>query len=167
MKYTVTILGRSFEIDLSGDQVIVDGRPVAASLHGVTGTPLRHLVLPDRAETLALVRTAAGWQATRAGETWDVDVVDDRTRQLRDMTRRQASSENERVVVAPMPGLVVRVKAEVGARVRAGAGLLVLEAMKMENELTSPINGVIRAVHVTPGQPVDKGAQLVEVASGG
>src|SRR6267378_4425996 len=58
-----------------------------------------------------------------------------------------------------------RFEVEVGERVEAGAGLVVVEAMKMENELRAPRAGVVAAVHVTVGQAVDKGAPLVTVES--
>ncbi|MBU6366822.1 MAG: acetyl-CoA carboxylase biotin carboxyl carrier protein subunit [Gemmatimonadetes bacterium] len=64
-----------------------------------------------------------------------------------------------------MPGLVVRVLAAPGDQVAAGAPLLVMEAMKMENELRAPAAGVVRAVHAAPGQAVEKGAVLVELAA--
>ena len=63
-----------------------------------------------------------------------------------------------------MPGKVVAVLVAVGQRVDAGAGLVVLEAMKMENEFRATANGVITEVHVAPGQAVDAGDLLVVVA---
>ncbi|MBA3522410.1 MAG: acetyl-CoA carboxylase biotin carboxyl carrier protein subunit, partial [Gemmatimonadales bacterium] len=67
---------------------------------------------------------------------------------------------------APMPGLVVRVQVAVGDPVAAGAGLVVLEAMKMENELRAGVAGVVRTVRVQPGEPVEKGQVLVEFDGG-
>jgi biotin carboxyl carrier protein len=61
-----------------------------------------------------------------------------------------------------MPGLVLRVQVEPGQRVAEGGGLVVLEAMKMENELKSPATGVVKAVRVSPGEAVEKGQVLVE-----
>jgi pyruvate carboxylase subunit B len=64
-----------------------------------------------------------------------------------------------------MPGLVVRVEVREGQRVEAGAGLVVVEAMKMENELRATRPGVVATVHVAVGQPVEKGTPLVTLAS--
>ncbi|MBL8996007.1 MAG: acetyl-CoA carboxylase biotin carboxyl carrier protein subunit [Gemmatimonadetes bacterium] len=61
-----------------------------------------------------------------------------------------------------MPGLIVRVEVAVGDRVVAGQGVVVMEAMKMENELRAPAAGVVRAVHVEAGAAVEKGTALVE-----
>jgi biotin carboxyl carrier protein len=76
----------------------------------------------------------------------------------------KASDGDGQRLVAPMPGKVVAVLVAVGQRVDAGAGLVVLEAMKMENEFKAAANGVITEVHVAPGQAVDAGDLLVVVA---
>jgi biotin carboxyl carrier protein len=65
-----------------------------------------------------------------------------------------------------MPGLIVRVNVQEGDRVRAGQGLVVMEAMKMENELRASADGIVRRVIVIPGSAVEKGAQLLEMESG-
>jgi pyruvate carboxylase subunit B len=62
-----------------------------------------------------------------------------------------------------MPGLVVRVLVEAGQEVAAGAGIVVLEAMKMENELKAPAASVVGTVRVAAGEPVEKGQVLVEL----
>jgi pyruvate carboxylase subunit B len=64
-----------------------------------------------------------------------------------------------------MPGLVVRVPVEPGQQVAAGAGVVVLEAMKMENELKAQAAATVKTVHVKPGQAVEKGMVLVEFES--
>jgi pyruvate carboxylase subunit B len=67
----------------------------------------------------------------------------------------------DRTVVAPMPGLILKVEVEVGQAVKAGQGVVVVEAMKMENELKAPADGVVARIEVQPGQTVDKGATLL------
>ena len=62
-----------------------------------------------------------------------------------------------------MPGLIVRVNVEPGDRVQAGQGLVVMEAMKMENELRAQAAGTVKAVHAVAGNAVEKGALLVEL----
>ena len=62
-----------------------------------------------------------------------------------------------------MPGMIVRVNVAVGDHVRAGQGLVVMEAMKMENELRAPADGTVKAVRVDAGAAVEKGALLIEL----
>ena len=62
-----------------------------------------------------------------------------------------------------MPGLIVRVTVNAGDVVRMGQGVVVMEAMKMENELRAPANGTVKQVLVAPGNAVEKGAVLLEI----
>jgi pyruvate carboxylase subunit B len=93
----------------------------------------------------------------------DVEVIDERARQIEAMTGQRPVTTASGAVVAPMPGLVVRVHVVEGQQVEAGAGLVVVEAMKMENELRAPRAGAVGKIHVTVGQTVEKGALLVTV----
>lgn len=168
MKYFVTVGGLEFVIEVEGDGLLVDGAPIDGHLTRLAGTPLRHLLLGGESHALILERTGRGsWQAERFGERWEVEVVDERTRHIRSLTGAGQKAAGPPVLRAPMPGLVVRVLAEVGQRVEAGAGLVVLEAMKMENELRAASQGVVRAVHAIPGKPVEKGQILIEFGSEG
>jgi len=74
-----------------------------------------------------------------------------------------AAVEGPSRLLAPIPGKVVKVHVAVGDEVAAGRPLVVLEAMKMENELTAEQAGTVTAVHVEPGRTVDTGAVLVEL----
>jgi biotin carboxyl carrier protein len=97
-----------------------------------------------------------------AGQRFEVTVEDKRTRMLAGVTRAGGSSGVARIQ-APMPGLVVNVLLEVGASVEQGEAVIVLEAMKMENDLVSPITGTIKEIKVGKGQTVEQGAVLVLV----
>lgn len=66
-------------------------------------------------------------------------------------------------VTSPMPGRVLKLLVAEGDAVTAGTALVVVEAMKMENEIAVARDGTVRRIHVTPGQTVDSGALLVEV----
>lgn len=66
-------------------------------------------------------------------------------------------------LVAPMPGRIVRVSCRVGDQVEKGAPLVVIEAMKMQNELSAKQAATVRAVHVAPGATVERGALLIEL----
>ncbi|MEZ4378200.1 MAG: biotin/lipoyl-containing protein [Gemmatimonadales bacterium] len=164
MKYLVTIGERRIEVEITGQDVRVDGTPVAAHLEGIPGTPALRLVLDDVPVELAVEgRTADQWQLVAAGTVHEVEVVDERTAHIRSLAGASGVQAAGGSVKAPMPGLVVRVLVEVGATVEKGQGLVVLEAMKMENELRAPADGIVTALHATTGAAVDKGAVLVEL----
>jgi biotin carboxyl carrier protein len=163
VKYTVTVGGRAVQVEVSGDSVRLDGERVHATLSGIPQTPLRTLVLNGHARTFAMLRSDGGWSVQAGGRAWPVAVVDERTQQLRELTGQRTGHSAGGLIRAPMPGLVVRVEVEPGQRLDEGAGVVVLEAMKMENEIATPGPGVVRTVHVKEGQAVEKGAPLVEV----
>ncbi len=82
---------------------------------------------------------------------------------VEDAAREHGPAAEQSSVTAPMPGTVIRVLVEAGARVSARQALVVLEAMKMETPLASPYDATVRAVHVAEGDRVSNGALLVEL----
>jgi pyruvate carboxylase subunit B len=163
MKYFVQLSGRTVEIQVDGDQVLVDGKAWTAHLSPVPGTPLRHLLLGELSYTFAMESRAQGsWSVGFRGARADVEVIDERTRHIRSLTGETASKARAATLIAPMPGLVVRVHVTEGQTVTAAQPLLALEAMKMENELRALAPGKVKSVRVQPGQAVEKGQILLD-----
>lgn len=163
MKYFVTIAGREVAVEVDGDRVTMDGREVQAHLTVVPGTPVRHLLVG--ADSLAVVvepRERGEWRLAVEGTAYDAEVVDERTRHIRTLTGDSGRVPGPAHLKAPMPGLVVRVLVTEGERVEPGRGLVVLEAMKMENELRATSAGAVGAIRVVTGQAVEKGQVLLE-----
>ncbi|HEU5260597.1 MAG TPA: acetyl-CoA carboxylase biotin carboxyl carrier protein subunit [Gemmatimonadales bacterium] len=167
VKYFVTIGAHTVEVEVEGNRVVVGGEMLDAHLAAVPATPLYHLLLGGQSWTVAAqpLERVGRWALGVAGERVEVEVVDERTRQIQMLTGVHSAAGGGGAVRAPMPGLVVRVEVSEGQRVEAGAALVVVEAMKMENELRAPRAGVVRTVHVESGQAVEKGAALVTLAS--
>lgn len=171
MKYFVTIDDRELEVTVEGDRVTVDGTVVRAELTAVPGTPLNQLTIDGKTLHWPMERAPDGggggrWVVAPLGESWDVEVLDERARHIRGLTGSGQRKSGENVLKAPMPGLVVRVEVEPGQAVVAGQGIVVLEAMKMENELRASAAATVAAVRVVPGATVEKGEVLVEYSLG-
>jgi acetyl/propionyl-CoA carboxylase alpha subunit len=155
---------RVVEIESVGEgpvRALVDGQVVEAELRAAAGALL--LVTPSR--TLELVPAGRGTTVclwTSDGEL-AVEVLDDRQAAAR-QARGRGSRDAESVLRSPMPGRVVKVQCAPGDAVERGQGLVVIEAMKMENELASPGTGTVKAVHVETGKTVEGGQVLVELA---
>ncbi len=98
------------------------------------------------------------------GQRFEVKAGDERTRLLAGLIKG-GSHSGDATIHAPMPGLVVGVLLEVGAEVNSGQPVVVLEAMKMENDLSSPITGKIKEILVSKGQTVDLGDMLVVIGN--
>jgi pyruvate carboxylase subunit B len=166
MKYFVQVGGREFEVEIDADGIRVDGEPAPAALEALPGTPLRQLRMGPGTTVFSVESTGRGtWELGCRGERWEATVIDERTRHIRSLTGEGRQRAGAGEVKAPMPGLVLRVLVEPGQAVEAGAGLAVLEAMKMENQIKAPAAGVVQAVRVTPGTAVEKGQILVVLAS--
>ncbi|MCU0620163.1 MAG: biotin/lipoyl-binding protein [Gemmatimonadales bacterium] len=164
MKYFVTVGGREFAVEIDGERVVVDG--VASMVHreGIPGTPLGLLRIDDRPAVFTLETPARGqWVVGAGGSRHEAAVMDERERHLASLIGAGSRSSGAGTLRAPMPGLVTRVAVAVGDAVRPGQGLVVLEAMKMENELKAAGAGVVRAVLVAAGAAVEKGQVLVEL----
>lgn len=162
MRYFVTIGDRVVEVDLTGHTPVVDGTPLQAQLVALPGTPVRSLLVDGRSHTLSAQPgdRRGRWTITVGRDRFTADAVDERTRAIREMSGG-ADAEAEKTVAAPMPGLVVKIEVEVGQAVRAGQGVVVVEAMKMENELKAPADGVVSKILVQERQTVEKGATLI------
>ena len=167
MRYYVTIGNQTHEVELRDNDVIVDGERANAEMQHVSGTLLRRLSL--NGESHRIIATAGEsrghWQLHLDGERLNVEVVDERTRTIRAMTARTAGPQGPKPVRAPMPGMVVRVQVQPGDHVKAGQGVVIIEAMKMENELKADAAGVVSKVLAEPGKAVEKGTVLVEFAA--
>jgi len=166
MRYVVDVDGERQIVDVAGGVVEIDGDRVAARLVDVPGTPVSLLTVGDRVYRLVARRGDARGSYTLSldGRRFAVEALDERTRAIRDLSAASAAAAGPAPLVAPMPGLIVRVNVAPGDAVQAGQGLVVMEAMKMENELRSPTAGTVKAVLATPGTAVEKGAVLVELA---
>ncbi|MGH7717498.1 MAG: acetyl-CoA carboxylase biotin carboxyl carrier protein subunit [Gemmatimonadaceae bacterium] len=169
MKYVVTVNGERLVVDLDGGSARIDGEALDARLDDVQGTPVRLVKVGDTVHRVILRRRAGRGVYTLwvDGFSYDVEALDERTRAIRDLSAASAGPVGPAPLIAPMPGLVVRVDVQAGDAVRSGQGLVVMEAMKMENELRAPVSGVVRHVRVAPGTAVEKGAVLVELDGAG
>jgi pyruvate carboxylase subunit B len=165
MKYWVKIDSREMVVEVDGGQVMVGGHEYAAALSPVTGTPLSVLTLDGRAQLLGVTGSQRGqWTLAAGGRRFELEVLDERTRHIRSLTGNSDSRSAGGVLKAPMPGLVVRIQVELGQQVTAGTPLIVLEAMKMENQLKAPADGTVTEIRVQPGAAVEKGHILITVA---
>lgn len=164
MRYIVTLGGRRVAVDVEPDGIVIDGVCERASLTDVEGTPVRLVTIGDAVHRVVVRRreSRGHYVVWLDGFTYDVEALDERTRTIRDLTAT-AGPTGPQPLVAPMPGLIVRVQVVAGDTVTAGQGLVVMEAMKMENELRASGAGVVKRVLATPGTAVEKGAVLVEL----
>ena len=166
MLYFVTVGDRTLEVDLTPDGVMVEGEKVQADLLEMDGTEVRSLLLGGKSHRVLATRKSKGvWGMHLQGTHLDARVVDERTRVIEEMTGGPEGGGGPKALKAPMPGLVIRIDVEVGQRLAQGDGLVIVEAMKMENELKMDGEARVKAILVEEGQVVEKDQTLVEFES--
>jgi pyruvate carboxylase subunit B len=163
MRYFVTVGSRTVEVELGAEGVRVDGVDVTADLLEMDGTEVRSLLLSGRSHRILTSRNGRGsWSLHLSGRHLTARVVDERTRSIEEMTGSGKGPKGPQSLRAPMPGMVVKVEVSEGEPVVAGQGLVIVEAMKMENELKSPGDARVSRILVSPGQAVEKDQVLME-----
>jgi pyruvate carboxylase subunit B len=165
MKYLVVVDGHPLTVEIDGGIARVDGWESPVELIQVGETPAFVVVAGDaRCFITAKQRDGAGRYTLWTDRyRFDVEAISERGHAVRALAASRRVSSGPAPVVAPMPGLIVRVNVNPGDAVRAGQGLVVMEAMKMENELRAAADGTVGAIRVTPGTAVEKGAVLIEL----
>ena len=165
MKYVVDVAGVRHELTLAGGTVEVDGQPHPVRIDDNEGSPVRTIRVADAVHRIVVRRgdRRGRYVIWVDGYRYEVDALDERTRAIQDLAAAATGPRGPAPLIAPMPGLIVRVNVAAGDTVAAGAGLIVMEAMKMENELRAAAAGTVKAVHAQPGTAVEKGAILVEL----
>ena len=167
MKYVVKVAGSEapHEVVVVAEAVNIDGDLVVGRVSEVEGTPVRMVTIGDEVHRVIVRRGAARGDYTLwvDGYRFDVEALDERTSAIRELSKLSAAAVGPAPLVAPMPGLIVRVNVKAGDTVGQGQGLVVMEAMKMENELRAQAAGTVKSVNVTPGTAVEKGTVLIEM----
>ncbi len=165
MKYFVRIGEEEHEVVLDAEGVHLDGEDVAAQVASIDGTPVRMVTIGDEVHRVVVRPGGSRGRYTLwlDGHRFDVEALDERTRAINERSGASAKATGPAPVVAPMPGLIVRINAAIGDVVGAGQGLVVMEAMKMENELRAQSAGKVKNILVTPGTAVEKGTLLIEL----
>jgi len=166
MKLIVRVQERVFQVEVARDgdgwTLDVDGRPISIDASHL-GDPSLLTMLVEGRSVLAHTRVADPrrglYDVSIGGRYRRLEVLDPLAAATQEARRAIASG---RVALeAPMPGLVVAVRVQPGDTVKPGTPLVVMEAMKMQNELASEVTGLVREVHATVGQAVESGAELV------
>jgi len=165
MRYFVTVGSRTVEVELGAEGMRVDGEEVSANLMEMDGTEVRSLLLNGRSHRVLATRTGPGsWSLHLSGRHISARVVDERTRSIEKMAGAPEGNSGPKALKAPMPGMVVKVAVEEGEAVSEGQGLVIVEAMKMENELKSAGDARVRKILVAPGDAVEKDQVMMEFA---
>lgn len=168
MKYYAEVGGRTLEVEIEERaedlEVVIGDKTLVANLQRVSPPSLYSLILDNESHEVFVEQREGYYVVLIGGEQYTVVVQDERARRLAAVTAVARANEDEIVIRAPMPGLVVALDVSPGDTVEKGQGLVVLEAMKMQNELRAPRQGTVRSISVKQGERVENGRVLVVLA---
>ncbi|MBI2942199.1 MAG: biotin/lipoyl-binding protein [Chloroflexi bacterium] len=172
MKYYVDVEGKTLEFDFEerGDLLVVrhQSRELRIDLRQVRAPSLYSLLVDHRSYEVFIDQEQGEqegeYHVLIEGEQYKLTVQDEWARRLATIQRRAHIQAGELPIKAPMPGYVVAVLVKPGQRVERGQGLVILSAMKMENEIKAPRAGTVQSANVEAGQTVEQGRVLLVLA---
>ncbi len=145
---------------ISKNEIIVNGEKYNVSLDKLQKS-LYQLNIENKQYQLFVMENKFGhYQTVINGENYSIKLQTKLEEEANKLLKKNSNSNSNKKVTAPMNGLVVKINKKVGEKVKIGESLIVLEAMKMENEIRSLANGIIKSVNCSIGNSVDKGELL-------
>lgn len=166
MKYNAEVDGLDFPVEILDEHHVRFGeQTLEVDLSAVSGERLFSLIVNGESYEGYIYPDETGWQVLLRGQFYQVRVDDERERRLRSANRNSDNNSSEFVLKAPMPGLVVAIQVSENQEVEKGQILLILESMKMQNELRSPLAGKIIGLKVKAGESVEQKQVLLTVTA--
>lgn len=164
MKYITTVGSEEYviEIDQEG-QITVDDKMYQIDFQHLTEGGLLSLLIDNRSLEAIVEEHENLWDVLIHGELYSVDVKDERAYRLAKARGLSTRASGKASITSPMPGLIIAVPVKVGQTIQKGDQVVILESMKMENELRSPRDGIVTHVYASKGQSVEKNQILVTI----
>ena len=163
MKYITTIDDKEFEIEVVDERHIrIGDNLLEVDFESVSGQPVFSLILDGKSYEAFVYQGDQDWEVLIRGQQYQVNVEDEREKRLKS-TGGGSTEGGEFHLKAPMPGLIVAVLMNEGQEVKKGQVMLILESMKMQNELKAPRDGIIGRVRVKAGESVEQKQTLLSV----
>ncbi len=165
MKYVTTVNDKEFTIEVVDDQhVRIGDRLIQVNFEPVSGQPVFSLIMDGKSyESFVYEGDEDSWQVLLRGRLFQVRVEDEREKRLRVAAGGGVSEGGEFQMKAPMPGLIVALTVEEGEDVEKGQVLVILESMKMQNELKAPRAGKIGRIRVKAGESVEQKQTMLSI----
>jgi len=163
MKYITTIDDKAFNVEIIDEKhVRINDHILEVDFESVSGQPVYSLIIDGKSSEAYIYPDAKDWQVLLHGRLYQAIVENENEKRLRAAGTKVVES-GEFHLKSPMPGLIVSVPVTDGQVVKKGQVLLILESMKMQNELKAPRDGTIARIRVKAGETVEKKQSLLNV----
>jgi biotin carboxyl carrier protein len=165
MKYQTIVNGETFDLEINEDgRILVNGEERVVDFRVLREGELYSMLLDHRSFEAVVDERDELYHVLLAGDMFEVKVTDERSRRLESAFLAFGDVSGEVQIAAPMPGMIVSIPVTEGQEVNKGDTVVVLESMKMENELKSPRDGTIHRIRVAAGDSVEQNKVLVTIA---
>ena len=161
MKYYTRVDNTDYEVEINGESIVLNGEPVDVDLMRSGAAELYSVLFGGRSYEMLVNADRFNYTINVRGVQFQVQVEDERARRMNRARRLPTLPDGELAITAPIPGLVVRVLVAEGDSIEEGQPVVLLEAMKMENELRAMRGGIVKSVLAAAGQRVDQNAPLI------
>ncbi len=163
MKYTTTINDKKFEIEITNDgKLLVNGQPREVDfLH--LDESLYSLIMQNNSHEVVVEQRDGDYEVLVGGHLFTGRVLDERAQLMASRRGGGFTETGEITIRAPMPGLIVAITVKEGDEIKAGQTVVILESMKMQNELKAPRDGTVQRISVEAGQTVEQKKILVTI----
>jgi biotin carboxyl carrier protein len=166
MKYIAEVDGLEFPIEILDDHHVCFGQEILeVDLAAVSGQPLYSLIVNGESFEAYVYPDERSWQVLLLGRSYSVTIEDEREKRLRTSEVGFVSPGREFILKSPMPGLAVAVNISEGQQVEKGQILIILESMKMQNELRAPQAGKVARLRIKAGDSVQQKQILLNLVS--
>lgn len=165
MRYITVVGDEEYIIEIDNDsEILVNGEKVSIDFQPSAESNVYSLLLNNRSLEGVVETRDDNWEILIRGELYEVQVQDERAYRLAKARGAVAVVTGDASIKSPMPGIIIDVPVAEGALVSKGDKVVILESMKMENELRAPRDGVVARVFVEPGASVEKDQALVVIS---
>jgi len=162
MKYIAEISGTEYVIEIESEtQVVINGQPHEIDFQALRQSLSYSLLVDGKSYETTIYQDNGDWEVYLRGRSFNVQVEDERERRLRMAAGQTSIQKGKFTLKAPMPGLVIDIPVNLGDEVEEGQVLLILESMKMQNELTAPRKGKITRIQAEINDNVERRQTLL------
>lgn len=162
MAYIVKIDEKKYKVDIknisNNFSILLNNRKIQAEVVSNNGSQMT-LFIDNKFYNIVSENEN---QISVNNEDYAVEVVDEQIQKML-KTSPDSAQKKEVIVSAPMPGLIVEIEVKEGDKVSANQGIMIVEAMKMQNEMKSPKDGIVKKIYVKNGQTVNSGDSLISI----
>jgi len=155
-EYTVTIDSATHPL-----KVLIDGQPVETFYSTRADNSQIQLLMNNRSYDVEVAKQNGNYSVFIYGREFSLYAEDERLAKIREVAGMDSAGDSHKELIAPMPGLITKLLKQPGDMVAKGESIIIVEAMKMENEIKAVNDGTIKEIKVSEGQSIDKNAVMV------